>query len=148
MKSRRNLKSQKLLGLHQKHFFFEKKKLSTGFWIQANQAIFSRFNPRFEELFSKKFLGHFFEASTLKFFKFFEKNFTLQDFGSRQIRSFLVDLTPLLKTLFKKIFSVRANLGAPRDPEWARILRHPVWIIYSPKKGVVKKNSHFGPDLH
>ena len=147
MKRCRNLKSQKLLGLHQKQLFL-KKKLSTGFWIQANQVISYRFDPPFEELFSKKFLGQFFEASTLKFSKFFEKNFTLQEFGSRQIRSFLVDLTPLLKTLFEKKFSVRANLGAPRDPKWARILRHPFWIIYSPKKGVVKKNSHFGPDLH
>ena len=103
--------------------------------------------PFLKNFFSKKFHGQFFEASTLKFFKFFEKNFILQDVGSRQIRSFPIDWTPLLKTLLEKIFSVRANSGAPRDPKRARILRHPVWIIYLPKKGLVKKNSHFGPDL-
>ena len=80
-------------------------------------------------------------------FEFFENFFILQGFGSRQIRSFLVDLTPLLKTLFEKIFSESANLGAPGDPKWARILWHPFWIIYLPHEGVVKKNSHFGPDL-
>ena len=51
----------------------------------------------------------------------------------------LVDLTPLLKTLFEKLFSESPNLGAPGDPKWARILEHPFWIIYLPHESVVKK---------
>ena len=103
--------------------------------------------PLLKNFFLENFSSQFFEALTLKFSMFFQKNFSLQEFGSRQIRWFLVDWTPLLKTIFEKIFSVWANLGAPRGPEWARNLRHPVWIIHSPHEGVVKKNSHFSPDL-
>ena len=33
---------------------------------------------------------------------FFEKKVRLQDFGSRQIKQFPIDCTPLLKTIFQK----------------------------------------------
>ena len=42
----------------------------------------------------------------MKFFKFFENFFILQDVGSRQIRSFPIDLTPPLKNFFRKNFLV------------------------------------------
>ena len=46
---------------------------------------------------------------------FFEKNVRLQDSGSRQIRSFPIDLTPLSKNFFRKNFLVNFFRRRPKN---------------------------------
>ena len=56
-------------------------------------------------IFQKNILWFFFlspQRAEQKFSKFFEKKMKIQDFGSRQIRKFPIDCTPLLKTIFQK----------------------------------------------
>ena len=80
--------------------FFEKK--FSGYVVWANYVISYPLHPTFEDHFPKKCFEIFFQRPQVASQKSFLEKVKFQDFGSRRIKSFPINCTPLLRTIFQK----------------------------------------------